>query len=79
MCQLCQLVLRRRGLDVRTQVAVRLEHAAADPATRLDSYFRNSGDQCFVITISRVSENGDFAVPLYHYYVRVLAQVSRDL
>eukprot|EP01047_Picozoa_sp_COSAG01_P078141 COSAG01_NODE_14323_length_1468_cov_13.230825_1_plen_72_part_10 len=23
--------------------------------------------------------NGDFAVPLYHYYVRVLAQVSRDL
>ena len=46
---------------------------------QLDSYFRNSGNQCFVITISRVSQNGDFAVTLYHYYVRVLAQVSRDL
>eukprot|EP01047_Picozoa_sp_COSAG01_P052258 COSAG01_NODE_5479_length_4233_cov_30.503145_1_plen_184_part_00 len=36
-------------------------------------------DQCFVITISRVSENGGFAVPSVPLYVRVLAQVSRDL
>ena len=30
---------------------------------KLDSYFRNSGNQCFVITISRVSEGGCISSP----------------